>query len=100
MKIVAYRNSDDIDVEFIDDFHYIKKHQVYSNFIRGQVKNPYDKTVFGVGYLGIGRHKMQYPDTKTNTRTYMSWKNMLDRCYLKSRINYTYVSRCLAQRVQ
>ena len=34
---------------------------------------PYDKTVFGIGYLGAGKHKMQYPDTKTNTRTYMSW---------------------------
>lgn len=83
MKIVSYRSSEDLDVEFIDDFHHIKKHQTYVNFRRGQIKNPYDKTVFGIGYLGAGKHKMQYPDTKTNTKTYMSWKNMLDRCYGK-----------------
>ena len=40
-----------------------------------------------IGYLGAGRHKMQYPDTKTNTKTYMSWKNMLDRCYGKQNRN-------------
>ncbi len=81
MKIVAYRNSDNIDVEFQDDFHYIKRQQTYSNFKMGCIKNPYDRTVFGVGYLGAGKHKMRYPDTKTNTKVYMSWKNMLDRCY-------------------
>lgn len=81
MKIVAYRGNDDIDVMFQDKHYYIKEHQTYSNFKSGAIKNPYDKTVFGIGYLGVGRHKMQYQDTKTNTRTYMSWKNMLDRCY-------------------
>lgn len=32
MKIVGYRNTNDIDVEFLDDFHYIKKHNTYNNF--------------------------------------------------------------------
>ena len=81
MKIVAYRNSEDIDVQFQDKFYYIKEHQTYSNFKSGAIKNPYDKTVFNVGYLGVGRHKIQYPETMTNTKVYMSWKNMLDRCY-------------------
>ena len=57
MKIVAYRNSEDIDVQFQDKFYYIKEHQTYSNFKSGAIKNPYDKTVFNVGYLGVGRHK-------------------------------------------
>ena len=56
MKIVSYRSSEDLDVEFIDDFHYIKKHQTYVNFRRGQIKNPYDKTVFDIGYLGAGKY--------------------------------------------
>lgn len=81
MKIIAYRNSEDIDVQFQDKFYYIKEHQTYSNFKSGAIKNPYDKTVFNVGYLGVGRHKIQYPETMTNTKVYMSWKNMLDRCY-------------------
>lgn len=81
MKIVAYRTSEDIDVQFQDKFYYIKEHQTYSNFKSGAIKNPYDKTVFNVGYLGVGKHKIQYPETMTNTKVYMSWKNMLDRCY-------------------
>lgn len=74
MKIVAYRNSEDIDVQFLDDFYYIKEHQAYVNFKNGTIKNPYDRTVLDVGYLGV-------PETRTNTKVYMSWKNMLDRCY-------------------
>lgn len=81
MKIIAYRSYDDIDIQFQDEFYYVKEHQTYSNFRNGGVKNPYDKTVLDVGYLGVGRHKIQYPETRTNTKIYMSWKNMLDRCY-------------------
>lgn len=72
MKIVAYRSSDDIDVQFLDDFYYIKEHQVYVNFKNGTIKNPYDRTVLDIGYLGVGKHKIQYPETKTNTKIYMS----------------------------
>ena len=54
MKIVRYRSYTDIDVEFMDDFHYIKEHQAYVNFKNGGIKNPYDKTTYGVGYLGDG----------------------------------------------
>ena len=56
MKIVAYRMRDDIDIEFLDDFHYVKKHNTYSNFKSGSVKNPYDRTLLGVGYLGDGEY--------------------------------------------
>lgn len=44
MKIVRYGAYDNIDVEFLDDFHHIKT-TTYSNFTRGQVKNPYDEIV-------------------------------------------------------
>ena len=32
MKIVTYRRYDDIDVEFLDEHHYVKEHNTYSNF--------------------------------------------------------------------
>ena len=38
MKIVQYRSNDDIDIEFLDEFHYIKRHNTYSNFKAGGVK--------------------------------------------------------------
>ena len=51
MKIVRYGSNEDIDIEFLDEFHYIKEHQAYSNFKSGGVKNPYDRDLYNVGYL-------------------------------------------------
>lgn len=79
MKIVRYGNWDDIDIEFLDDFHYIKKHQIYSNFKSGSVKNPYDRIVHGVGYIGLGNHPTKV-DGKTS-RTYNIWHEIIARCY-------------------
>lgn len=63
MKIIRYGGWEDIDVQFQDEFYYIKEHQTYSNFKSGVIKNPYDRTVFGVGYVGVGEYK-----TKENGR--------------------------------
>lgn len=80
MKIVAYRRHDDIDVEFLDDFHYIRQHNTYSNFKTGQIKNPYDKALFGVGYIGDGKWMVKDEDGNYS-RVYMCWMHMIERCY-------------------
>ena len=91
MKIVRYGNYDDIDIEFMDEFHYIKEHQLYANFKTGGVKNPYDRTICGVGYIGVGKYK-----TGTNTKhteEYQNWTCMIRRCYdekLKERYSAYY----------
>lgn len=79
MRIIRYENSADIDVEFLDEFHYIKEHQTYQNFKRGVVKNPYDRIVHGVGYIGLGDHPTKVDD-KTS-RTYNIWHEIIARCY-------------------
>lgn len=79
MKIIAYRSNEDIDIEFLDDFHYIKTHQTYSNFKVGGVRNPYDRTLFGVGYAGVGEYKLS--EKNKQTRVYAAWSQMLNRCY-------------------
>lgn len=56
MKIIEYNNSSNIVVEF-QDKHKAKVRTTYVNFQRRQVRNPYDKTVYGVGYLGEGVHR-------------------------------------------
>lgn len=79
MKIIAYRKSDDIDVEFLDDFHYIAKHQTYSNFKNGLIKSPYDRTLYNIGYIGVGEYNTGTKEE--HTKEYVTWRNMLRRCY-------------------
>lgn len=81
MKIVKYNNKDDLYVEFQDEYKVIV-HGRYKDFKTGNIKNPYDKSVEGVGYLGIG--KFNYIDTPI---CYTHWSEMLKRCYNPYRIN-------------
>lgn len=92
MKIVCYRTSDDIDVEFQDDYHYVKKHSSYANFRRGNIKNPYDKTRYGVGYLGVGKHTASI-DGEYNY-IYDLWADMLNRCYNPKGNLLAYYGKC------
>ena len=80
MKIIAYRRYDDIDIEFLDEHHYIKEHQTYSNFKNGVIRNPYDRTAFGVGYAGVGEYLLT--DVKP-TVPYKTWYQVMNRCYNK-----------------
>lgn len=77
MKIIEYNKYIDIIVEFQDEYK-SKVHTTYGNFIKGNVKNPYYPSVYGVGIVGV-----KYP-TKINskmTKEYMAWNNMLKRCF-------------------
>lgn len=92
MKIIAYRSCADIDVEFLDEHHYVKKHNTYVNFKRGSIKNPYDINICGVGYLGDGNYRCKYPDG-THTTEYRHWISIIRRCYDVKRKD-TYPAYC------
>ena len=80
MIIVGYRKYSDIDVYF-PEYDWTFKNREYSKFKKGNIKCPYEKSVYGIGYLGEGEYK-----TKENgkpTRVYDTWKSMLQRCYDK-----------------
>lgn len=83
MKIIRYGSYDDIDVIFLDEHQYVKEHNTYSNFKMGAIKNPYDRSVYGVGYVGEGNHII-IQDKKV-ALSYEVWSEMLARCYLESR---------------
>lgn len=78
MKIIKFINSSNIVIEFQDAYK-VKRHTTYQNFRIGQVKNPYDKLVFGIGYYGEGEYKAKVNYRLTDE--YNSWKNLLARCY-------------------
>lgn len=79
MKIIEYNKAIDIVVEFQDNYK-AKVHTEYSNFLKGQVKNPYYPSVHGVGILGI-----KYPPSLNGkiTKEYKAWISMLNRCFKK-----------------
>lgn len=79
MKIISYRNKSDIDIEFQDENKYVSKHNLYVNFERGQVKNPYDRSICGHGYIGVGQYK-----AGSNVRAYVIWRSMFMRCYAET----------------
>lgn len=72
MKIIVYNNASDIIVEFQDE-HKAKIKTEYQHYKSGKVKNPYLPSVFGIGMIGS-----KYP---SNTKEYVLWKSMLNRCY-------------------
>lgn len=78
MKIVEYRSAVDIMVEFQDEYK-ARVHAEYGSFKKGNVKNPYDKIVYGVGYLGEGKYKSS--ENGKETKAYRCWRSMLQRCY-------------------
>ena len=45
-------------------------------FKNGLIKNPYDKNVFGMGYIGEGKY-----NKKDYEKIYNTWSDMLRRCY-------------------
>ena len=83
IKIIRYNKSDDIDVMFLDEPSYVAKNVTYLNFKRGKIKNPFDKSIYGIGYLGDGDNQ-----TKINgkrVRAYNVWHEMIARCCEESR---------------
>ena len=79
MQIIAYRKQSDIDVKFLDGYDYIREHTTYNNFQRGQVKNPFDKTICNVGYIGDGEYLTG--TARKHTVEYQNWTCMIRRCY-------------------
>lgn len=75
MKIIEYNGWKDVVVEFQDDYKY-QTRVIYTNFKNGQVKNLYDKEIFGIGFIGKGIYNHQ-----KDKKAYNVWRSMLQRCY-------------------
>lgn len=78
-KVVEYIKRDNVVIEFQDEYKYHKTTDMKS-ILNGNVLNPYDKNVFGVGYYGFDRVK-NHSKLKSKHHTYNVWHHMLGRCY-------------------
>ena len=78
MIIVGHRGCMDIDVYF-PEYNWTFKHTRYNDFKKGKIKCPYERRVYGHGYLGEGKYKMS--ENGKQTKCYRAWINMLKRCY-------------------
>lgn len=90
MKIIGYRNANDIDIYF-EEYNWIAKNKAYTNFTKGKINCPYERKTYGVGYIGEGNHNPLINNKKT--KVYNTWGNMLKRCYDKKfqNNNSTYI---------
>ena len=79
MVIVGYRKAMDIDVYF-PEYDWTFKHTRYYLFKNGQIRCPYERRVYNIGYIGEGKYKA-YNKNGKSTKCYNSWKHMLRRCY-------------------
>lgn len=77
MEIVEYINNANVLVKFIEHGDYVRT--TYSCFKNGSVKSLYDKSVYGIGFFGEGKHKAS-EDGKL-IHKYKTWHGMMRRCY-------------------
>lgn len=77
--IKEYNGDRNVIVQFNDGNKACVK-TTYSNAKIGQVRNPYRKSIFGIGYLGEGSYKA----SRNNRKLYNCWMHMLERCYTEN----------------
>jgi hypothetical protein len=78
MIIVGYEEYADIDVYF-PEYNWTAKNRTYGTFKKGKIRCPYERTVYGVGYIGEGKYKTR--KNGKHTKCYQTWTDMLKRCY-------------------
>lgn len=76
MTIVEYKDRYNITVEFECGY---RTKTTYPNFKKGNVKNVYYRSVYGIGYIGEGNFKAC--KNKERNNYYGIWSDMLRRCY-------------------
>lgn len=75
--IIEYNSGRDITIRFEDTG--FQKKTTLCNVKRGSISNPYFKSVYGVGYLGVGEYKSKH--NKKQTVVYRTWSAIMSRCY-------------------
>jgi len=80
LEIIEYFTCENVTVRFSDGSIVYNKR--YDHIKEGSVKNPYQPSVCGVGYMGVGKYNAFSQKTKL-FKNYQTWSDALKRCYSK-----------------
>lgn len=89
--VVEYINSKRVLIKFTGSNHYM--YEVEARDLRvGAIMNPFYPVLFGVGYMGVGRHKTRL--NGSHSRAYSVWRGILDRCYNEKNPRHKFYIDC------
>ena len=78
--VYDYKNSKEVLIVFIDTNTLMKTtKRVLTGSDRPRLRDLLAKSVFGVGCIGVGRHKAH--ENSRDTKAFSIWRAMLRRCY-------------------
>ncbi len=81
VEIIEYFGSLNCNVQFNDINKTTLLNQQFANVCKDTLINPYHPSVYGVGYIGKGKHKSGIDGKRTVE--YDVWRGMFKRCYDK-----------------
>lgn len=98
ITIIEYFNAYNCTIQFINGL--ILKNRQFRDIKRGNVYNPYHPSVYGIGFVGIGKYKS--PFKGRDYKVYKTWNHMLERGYSDKcqKNNPTYISCTVASEWQ
>lgn len=83
-QVIDYSKEDKFKIQFLDTNTVLNN--ISSNHMNNdEVKDPYKINVYGVGCVGINNNKL---DSNIRRKLYITWRNMLSRCYDINHIAY------------
>lgn len=81
--VTHYENTNKVTIQFLDDYGYSYTTS-WNRVFNGSPINPYDRTIVGVGYLGLhpnGEKPKTTHGSRKSTKEYTCWSDMIRRCY-------------------
>ena len=65
-------------LEFQDDYKHTEDYKI-SAVVKGKFRNPYHRSVYNIGYMGVGGY-----NSVTHARVRNCWQTMMQRCYAEN----------------
>ncbi len=78
-EILESFNAQNNTIKINDEHGAILYNRAFKEIKNGQIKNPYHRSVYGVGFSGQGKHKVSL--NRIITKCGNRWRKILERCY-------------------